>query len=87
MYTHIYVHKTHIYTHIYVHIYTHIYVYICIYIYTHCMYTAPAQDFQPEAAAGQSCRRSLYGLVSEHLHSAKGGAAETGCSGLHDVVC
>ena len=38
---------------------------------------------------GGDPRRAALGAAGRGgaLHSAKGGAVETGCSGLHDVIC
>ena len=55
-------------------------MYIYIYIYTYDTHACPAdQDLSclQEPHAGGACGR---------LHSAKGGAVETGCSGSHYIT-
>ena len=51
-------------------IYIYIYIFACIYIYIF------------------GCRRSGVKAArrTANLHSAKGGAVETGCSDLHDII-
>ena len=53
------------------------------------MYTkVPADGAAPAAAAPLGLRVRLRPVhaAGGPLHSAKGGAVETGCSGLHDVI-
>ena len=69
-----------VYVYIYIYMYicicicVYVYVYVCIYIYMYIyiyIYISRAAQQPPRAPS---------------LHSAKGGAVETGCSGLYDVI-
>ena len=81
IYIYMYTHIVCIYIYIYIHTYTH----ACIYIY---IYIAQAgrgrwgRHGSRDSGADGRRRRPLAGT----LHSAKGGAVETGCSDLYDVV-
>ena len=70
MYIYIYIYT---YIYIYIYIYIHVYTYIYIYIYVY-IYVAwlLLQRHRREEGAGQD--------------SSKGGAVETGCSGLHYII-
>ena len=63
--------------HVYIYIYIHIYVCITIIIF---MYITIVSVFVTYSST--IIVRHKY----EALHSAKGGAAETGCSGLHSII-
>ena len=73
-----------IYTYVYIYIYTYICIYIYIYIYTHvCGPTLPRLVGAILPRSGGLIPSSALDV---HLHSAKGGAVETGCSDLYDVT-
>ena len=72
------------YIYIYICICICIYIYIYIYIYTHGL-SHPRDALQrfEDPMVGVSFSRLT---LCKPLHSAKGGAVETGCSGLYDVM-
>ena len=56
------------------------YIYIYIYIYVYVDSLAAQLYFEPRVT------HRVRGMVHNALHSAKGGAVETGCIGLHYVI-
>ena len=84
---------------IYIYIYTYIYIYIryyiihvcvCMHIHIHHIITVYHSRSYHLCRRAQripgSPRESLGPGPSVDLHSAKGGAVETGCSGLHYII-
>ena len=67
----------HTYIHTYMHAYIHTYIYTYVRTYTHTYIHTYNSVSTPLPLT-----RDLFFL----LHSAKGGAVETGCSGLYDVI-
>ena len=58
-------------------------MYVCIYIYIYiCIYQAERWEFGVRDVRIRDAQLLLNG----HLHSAKGGAVETGCSGFHFII-
>ena len=63
----------------YMHTCIHTCTYIYIYIYTHIVRSYPSSSSSAPRAAWSP-------RPSRSLHSAEGGAVETGCSDLYDVI-
>ena len=64
-----------------VYIYTYVYIYIYIYTTIHVMLCIIRRAQDPGDQLRGHARPRHHG----HLHSAKGGAVETGCNGLHNM--
>ena len=70
----IYIYNTYIYIYIYTCVYIYIYIYTYMYIYIGARGRRPGQGERLDAAGGGA------------QDSSKGGAVETGCSDLYDVI-
>ena len=82
-----------IYIYIYIYVCMYVCVCMCIYIYIYIYKKGQLEKgvfgkggSERERPRRASCRRHASEVGSDSLHSAKAGAVESGCSGLHHII-